>query len=101
MTEEQKIRIGSTALVVIGFVSIFIYFSVNMVNDMVQTQLKSDEKFFNAQGSLFCKGSPFHIGTDYLVSKENGWEIYKDAYFKKEDLLIDRKNCVRDESGKQ
>lgn len=102
MNKEQKITIGFTAVTIVGFISVFIYFLISMANDMthskLQTQLKADEEFFNTQGSFLCTASPFNARIDYLVSKESGWEVYSERYFKKEDLLIERSNCSKNEA---
>lgn len=104
MKKERKIIIGFTAITVVGFISVFIYSLVSMANDMthsqLQAQLKADEEFFNTQGSFLCTVSPFNTRTDYLVSKESGWELYSERYFKKEDLLIERSNCSKNEAKK-
>jgi hypothetical protein len=47
---------------------------------------------FNNNKTLLCDGNKVNNQT-YLVNIENGWSIYNNEYFKKDDLVIEIKQC--------
>lgn len=103
-TQEQKNRETlrneiSAAVIVFTFIGIFFY-AIGEEADKAtklekKIQNKSDTYYFLAGGTFICTSSPMLTSSRYLVSKENGWEIYDTDYFKKEDLLMTFMSCSR------
>lgn len=56
----------------------------------IETKVELLKESFNANKVLRCKYSSESL---YLVSKENGWSIYENKYFKKDELLLSVKSC--------
>jgi len=96
--EEKEIThnaILATAII-FSFVGIFIYAIAGVsIETEKAKKAKSDEEYFSHNGAFICSSSPLLTSAKYLVSKNNGWEIYNTSYFQKEDLLIDFKSCNR------
>ena len=103
-TQEQKnretLRNGiSAAVIVFTFIGIFFYAIVEEADKATKLEKKiqnqSDTDYFLTGGAFICSSSPPRTSPRYLVSKENGWEIYDTDYFKKEDLLMTFMSCSR------
>ena len=103
-TQEQKnrdpLRNGiSAAVIVFTFIGIFFYAIVEEADKATKLEKKiqnqSDTDYFLTGGTFICTSSPMFTSSHYLVSKENGWEIYDTDYFKKEDLLMTFMSCSR------
>ncbi len=103
-TQEQKnretLRNGiSAAVIVFTFIGIFFYAIVEEADKATKLEKKiqnqSDTDYFLTGGTFTCTSSPMLTSSRYLVSKENGWEIYDTDYFKKEDLLMTFMSCSK------
>ena len=103
-TQEQKnrepLRNGiSAAVIVFTFIGIFFYAIGEEADKATKLEKKkqkqSDADYFSNGGAFICASSPMRTGSHYLVSKQNGWELYNTNYFKKVDLLVDSKSCSK------
>lgn len=102
LSKEEKEISGNAitaAVIVLSFIGIFFYSIVEETDKATKLEKKkqnqSDADYFSNGGAFICTSSPLLTSAKYLVSKENGWEIYNANYFKKADLLVDFKSCSR------
>lgn len=54
---------------------------------------KEKVRAFYHKNSLICETGVLQNKQHYIVSIKEGWSIYDDKYFKKEDLLLEIINC--------
>ncbi|TKI69024.1 hypothetical protein FCU45_08670 [Sulfurimonas crateris] len=71
------------------FVTILSYLFALYDNSAV----KEKRRAFYDENSFICETGAFKKKEHYLVSIKEGWSVYEDSYFKKEDLLLEIINC--------
>lgn len=55
--------------------------------------IKVNRAAFNDERSLICEAGALQKKHHYLASIKEGWSVYEDSYFKKDDLLLEIINC--------
>jgi hypothetical protein len=55
--------------------------------------VKEKRGAFYDKNTFICESGVFKKKEHYLVSINEGWSVYEDSYFKKEDLLLEIINC--------
>lgn len=97
LTRSEKFNIAFAAFVVLGGIFIFMKVFYEGANDMqtIDNEKKAKElkSYLENGGSFICQNSVLKGANSYLVSKSNGWDIYKEQYFKKGDLLLETQYC--------
>jgi len=53
---------------------------------------------FESAVPLLCSTSLHEYGEEAFVTKEGGWSIYKEKFFKKGDRVVYMKSCKRADS---
>jgi len=71
------------------FVTILSYFIALYDNSAI----KEKRGAFYDENTFICEIGAFKKKEHYLVSIKEGWSVYEDSYFKKEDLLLEIINC--------
>lgn len=62
-------------------------------DNYIKEMIVKNSKTFKKGSSLICPSSTFANQENYLVSKKNGWKIYRRSYFQKNDLLLNIEIC--------
>ena len=57
------------------------------------SSIKEKRRAFYDENSFICETGAFKKKEHYLVFIKEGWSVYEDNYFKKEDLLLEIINC--------
>mgnify|MGYP006909082867 CR=1 FL=1 len=73
------------------------YLFITIVSSLIALYEKSDAKekikaFYNGKTIIYKTGA-LKRKQNYLVLKKEGWSIYEDEFFKKDDLLLEIINC--------
>ncbi len=55
--------------------------------------IKVNRAAFYDERPLICEAGALQKKHHYLVSIKEGWSVYEDSYFKKDDLLLEIINC--------
>mgnify|MGYP006863454883 CR=1 FL=1 len=84
---------------VIGiFIILFIGFSLQTALAFDRSLMSSDNKkkiaLFNREVPLVCTLSPGVFSNALIINKQDGWSVFSEEYFKKENQLINIVNCV-------
>lgn len=86
-----------SSLKAVLYIFIGSYLFIMIVSSLIAFYEKSDAKekikaFYNGK-TIICKAGALQKKHHYLVSIKEGWSVYKDNYFKKNDLLLEIINC--------
>lgn len=91
---------SSVGAVVFIFMGSFLF--IGTLSYLVSLYEKSDSKekieaFYNEK-RVICQTRVPRNKEYYLVSKNEGWSVYEEEFFKKDDLLLKIINCEEKES---
>lgn len=85
-----------SSLKAVLFIFIGSYLFIMMLSSLIALYEKSDAKekiksFYHGK-TIICKTGAFKKN-NYLVLEKEKWSVYKDEFFKKDDLLLEIINC--------
>lgn len=86
-----------SSLKAVLYIFICSYLFIMIVSSLIAFYEKSDAKekikaFYNGK-TIICKTGALKRKQSYLVFNKEGWSVYEDNYFKKNDLLLEIINC--------
>lgn len=89
---ESIVRVAIVTIIFMGFMYL-LKTGINYTNEF-----DVDEKIESFQnGKTFICSIGLMGNQKILVNKNNNWEIYKTAHFKKDDLLLEMRLCKEEE----
>ncbi|MCK9454745.1 hypothetical protein [Sulfurimonas sp.] len=92
LKKSEKPSLRTVLFIFMGsfvFVTILSYLFALYDNNTI----KEKRGAFYDENTFICKTGAFKKKEHYLVSIKEGWSVYEDSYFKKEDLLLEIINC--------
>ncbi|WP_310440974.1 hypothetical protein [Sulfurimonas sp.] len=92
LKKDEKSSVGAVVFIFIGS-----FLFIVMLSYLVSLYEKSDSKekieaFYNGK-TVVCKAGALGIKQNYLVLEKEGWSVYEEEFFKKDDLLLEIINC--------
>ena len=97
---EEIVENRSTRITFILIFSVLVFFLIfSMVYDdeyfaeREKQKIEKNSYIFNRGSSLICSFSKTDNQENYLINKRTGWTIYKNSYFRKDDLLLKIDMC--------
>ncbi len=82
---------------VIAFIFIGSFLFITILSSLIALYENSDAKdkikAFNDGKTVLCKAGALGIKHNYLVLEKEGWSVYEEEFFKKDDLLLEIINC--------
>ncbi|MDD3834362.1 MAG: hypothetical protein PHS42_02710 [Sulfurimonas sp.] len=91
----KKSEKSSLLMVLFIFIGSFVF--VTMLSYLFSlyenSVIKVNRAAFNDERPLICEAGALQKKHHYLVSIKEGWSVYEDSYFKKDDLLLEIINC--------
>lgn len=94
-TEKEKgIKAGVTGvkILILFLVMITIIVLVSYLDDDSREK-EETVKLFKSDVTLICKKSLFINANAQLVKQSNGWSVYNEEYFIKDDVMLNIMNC--------
>lgn len=91
----KKSKKPSLQVVISIFIGSFLFITIFSSLIALYEDSKTKEKikaFYNAKAVL-CKAGALGIKHNYLVLEKEGWSVYNEEFFKKDDLLLEIINC--------
>ncbi len=92
LKKSEKSSLWTIAFIFIGsfiFVTTLSYLFSLYENSVI----KANRGVFYDERQLICEAGALQKKHHYLVSIKEGWSVYEDNYFKKDDLLLEIINC--------
>jgi hypothetical protein len=92
LKKSEKSSLLTVLFIFIGsfiFVTTLSYLFLLYENSVI----KANRAVFYDEHRLICEAGALQKKHHYLVSVKEGWSIYEDNYFKKDDLLLEIINC--------
>lgn len=92
LKKSEKFSLWTVLFIFIGsfiFVTTLSYLFLLYENSVI----KANQAAFYDEHPLICEAGALQKKHHYLVSVKEGWSIYEDNYFKKDDLLLEIINC--------
>ncbi|MDD2651636.1 MAG: hypothetical protein PHX44_01130 [Sulfurimonas sp.] len=87
---------------VVAFIFIGSFLFITILSSLIALYENSDAKdkikAFYDKKTVLCKAGALGIKHNYLVLENEGWSVYDDRFFKKDDLLLEIINCEVKES---
>lgn len=85
---ESIVRVAIVSIVFMGFMYL-LKIGINYVNTF---DMDKKIEAFQKEKTFFCTTGIIN-NQKMLVSKKNNWEVYKNEYFKREDMLLEIRLC--------
>ncbi|ABB43512.1 hypothetical protein Suden_0231 [Sulfurimonas denitrificans DSM 1251] len=85
------------AIIVVGTIFMGILYLLKLgINHTNSFDMDEKVEAFENQKTLLCS-TGITNNQKLLVNKNNNWEIYKEKYFKREDMLLEIRICMVEE----
>lgn len=85
------------AIIVVGIIFMGILYLLKLgINYTNSFDMDEKVEAFENQKTLLCS-TGITNNQKLLVNKNNNWEIYKEKYFKREDMLLEIRICMIEE----
>ena len=92
LKKSEKFSLWTVLFIFIGsfiFVTTLSYLFLLYENSVI----KANQAAFYDEHRLICEAGALQKKHHYLVSIKEGWSIYGEKFFKKDDLLLEIINC--------
>jgi hypothetical protein len=92
LKKGEKSSVGAVVSIFIGSF-LFITVLSSLIALYENSDAKDKIKAFYDGKAVLCKAGALGIKHNYLVLEKEGWSVYDNRFFKKDDLLLEIINC--------